>query len=590
VDRKLAAIVAADVVGYSRLMGKDEAGTLAALHSHRREVLDPKLSKYGGRIANTAGDSLLIEFPSAVDALRCTIEMQREIALRNEKVPEERRLQFRIGINVGDVVAHGEDLLGDGVNVAARLEGIAEPGGICISATVYDQIAGKLEDEFADLGTLTLKNIERPVRVYALAGTGYNSAKAQRSGNASSAGAGDFGPFDRPSIVVMPFKDLGGGEQDSLAEGLRLGLHSMLVKLSGLFLLHTGTVEPYREQQVSATKVGRDINVRNVVEGTVQRSGNRVRISVQVTDALTGELVLAERFDRLLDDIFDLEDEIALEIVGVLEIELRSGELGRAWWQGIKDPAARVYVHRSLSHLYKGTENDNAAARRLLEKLDQLQPDMPQCLGMLALTHWRDAQFGWSVDSDDSLEKAAALAEQAVALGDPDGIATAVIGHARLHQRRHQEALESCKRALMRRPSCPMANGLLAEVMQYCGEPGQAIAQIKNAIRHVRVFPPWMINTLAASFRDNNDIDAAISAAKEAVRLSHDDLDGHVILCSALSLAGASAEAEDMAQQIMRIDPSFAISSYAEGQPYKDTATLDRIIEGLRRAGLPTQA
>jgi class 3 adenylate cyclase/TolB-like protein len=586
-QRKLVAIVAADVAGYSRLMGADEEYTIAALHAHRREVIDPKLGAYNGRIANTAGDSLLIEFTSAIDALRCAIEVQREVASRNIDVPPDRRLHFRVGINVGEVVAHGEDLLGDEVNVAARLESMAEPGGICFSAAVHDLVTGKIEGKFTELGELTLKNIDRPVRAYALASVGSGESKALHQANASVGGAVDNGQFERPSIVIMPFKDLGGGEQGSLAEGIRLGLHSMLVKLSGLFLLHTGTVENYRGQDVSANQVGREINVRNVVEGTVRTAGDRVRITIQVTDALTGQLILAEHFDRVLDDIFALEDEIALEIVGALEIELRSGETGRAWWRGITDPAARIYVHQGLSHLYKATDDDNVAARRVLEKLDALQPDMSQCLGLLALTHWRDAQFGWSADPADSMEKAAALAERAVALGDPDGIATAVIGYTRLYQRRHQEALNSCSEALARRPSCPMANGLLAEVMQFCGEPGQAIAQIRNAIRHVRASPPWMINILAASFRDNDDIDAAISTAKEAVRLFPDELYGRVVLCGALALVTAEGAAAELAQEIVRIDPSFTISRYAETLPYEDKATLDRITEGLDRAGLP---
>lgn len=400
-------------------------------------------------------------------------------------------------------------------------------------------------------------------------------------------GAFDLSHFDRPSVVVMPFKDLGGGDRDSLAEGLRLSLHSMLVKLSGLFLLHTGTVEGYREQEVSAVEVGKDIDVRYVVEGSVRHSGDRVRISMQVTDTPAGQLILAERYDRVLDDIFDLEDEIALEVVGALDIELRSGEVGRAWWQGITDPAIRVHVHRGLSHLYKGTKNDNAAARRIYEKIDELQPDWPQCLGLMALTHWRDAQFGWSTDPDDSLIKAAALAERAVDLGDPDGIALAVIGHVRLHQRRHQEALEFCSESITRRPSCPLANGLLAEVMQFCGNPGQAIVHIKDAIRHVRVYPPWMVNIMAACFRDNDDLEASISAATEAVRKFPDDLDGRVILCSAYDFAASPGEAEMMARQIVQVDPSFTISRYAASQPYKDQATLDHIIESLNRAGLP---
>ncbi len=592
VERKLAAILAADVAGYSRLMGADEEGTIAALRAHRREIFDPKIAQYHGRIANTAGDSLLIEFSSAVDALRCAIEVQQEVALRNEDVPDDRRLQFRIGINVGDIVTQGDDLLGDGVNVAARLEGLAEPGGICVSASVYDHIAGKVEIDFIDLGETALKNIERPIRVYALASATDDATKArQRRTEPSNSGDGAFDlgqfDFDRPSIVVMPFKDLGGGDQDSLAEGLRLSLNSLLVKLSGLFLLHTATVDGYRGQEVPAVKVGKNIGVRYVVEGAVQRSGDRVRVTIQLTDSPAGQLIWGERYDRVLNDIFELEDEIALEIVGALDIELRTGETGRAWWQGIVEPSAREFVHRGISHLYKGTKDDTVAARRMFEKLDELQPDWPQSLGLIALTHWRDAQFGWSIDPADSLEKAADFAQRAMDLGDPDGIGHAVIGHVRLYQRRHEEALKSCGEALARRPSCPLANGLLAEVMQYSGEPDRAIVQMKEAIRHVRIFPPWMVNILAASFRDNDNIDDSIAAANESVRLFPDELDGLVILCSDYNLSGSPDEAEEIARRIVRIDPSFTISRYAASQPYKDKATLDRIIEGLNRAGLP---
>jgi len=589
-QRRLAAIISADVVGYSRLVGADETGTLAALRAHRDELIDPLIAEHDGRIVKSMGDGLLLEFASVVDATQCAIAVQQGMAERNRDVDSDRRIIFRIGINLGDIVIDGEDILGDGVNIAARVEKLSEPGDVCISATAYDQIAGKLETNFVDLGEQALKNIERPIRIYSLSGKISDAADRQQRREElfhDTVAVKNLSHFDRPSIVVMPFKDLGGGDQDSLAEGLRLSLHSMLIKLSGLFLLHTGTVERYREQEVSAVEVGTDLGVRYVVEGAVQRVGNRVRVNLELTDCPARQLVWSERYDRVLDDIFELEDEIALEIVDALDITLRAGESGRAWWRGHSNPAMRQYVHRGISHFYKGSKDDNSAARRLFEKLDTMQPNWPQCLGLIAATHWRDAKFGWSADPAGSNEKAAVLAERSIELGDPDGIGHAILGQIRLFQRRHHEAIEACGEGLARRPSCPLANGLSAEVMQFCGDPGRAIVRMKEAIRHVQVFPPWMAYILAASFRDNGDLDDSIAAAKEFVRLFPDELDGWIILCSDYILSDSNYEAKKVAQQILRLDPSFSISSFAESQPYRDQTTLESFIEGFSRAGLP---
>jgi len=588
-QRRLAAIVSADVAGYSRLMGSDEAGTLAALQAHRKELWNPTIERFGGRVVGTAGDGILVEFASAVAAVECSIAVQEGMAQRNAGVPDDQKMLLRIGINIGEVVVEGHDIYGDGVNVAARLQTIAEPSGLVMSANVQEQVSGKLAADFADLGALTLKNIERPIRAYSLKNIGGGAAAARRHPAKQAGGDGsiDLSRFERPSIVVMPFKDLGGGDRDSLAEGLRLSLHCVLIKLSGLFLLHTATVEAYRGKDYSAADVGKEIDVRYIVQGAVQRAGDRIRVTMEMTDVSTGQLVWGERYDRVVTDILGLQDEIALEIVHALDIELRTGETGRVRLECISDLSALQYLHRGVSHLYKGTKDDTAAARRMFEKLNELQPNLSLCTGMIALTHWRDGQFGWSADPAESRRTAAEFAQRTIDLGDTEGLGHAIIGQALLHQRRHDDALACSVEALSRRPSCPLANGLLAEVLQYCGEPARAVRQIKDAMRLVRISPPWMINTLAASLRDNNELDDSISAASQAARLFPDKPDALAILCSDYGLASSLDDAREVAQQILRIDPSFSISRYAETQPYKDQVPLDRIVEGLGAAGLP---
>lgn len=397
----------------------------------------------------------------------------------------------------------------------------------------------------------------------------------------------DLSHFDRPSVVIMPFKAFGSDDQEILADGIRITLHSMLVKLSGLFLLHSGTVEAYRGQDVTAVDVGRTLDVQYVIEGAVQYWAEQVRVSVQITDVRQGQIIWAEIYDRVLDNVFDLEDEIARAFLIALDIELRSGEKGRVWNNNLNNPITQEIAHRAVSHLYKGTTADNVEARRLYEELVAMKPDWAQGLGMIALTHWRDAQFGWSSDSSISSEKAASFAQRAVELGDSDGIALAVTGHSLLYQRRHDDALQAASEARMRRPSCPLSNAQLAEVLQYCGDPGRGIQQIREALQLVRLFPPWMTTILAACYRDNDEIEASIAVAKDAIRRNPNELDGRIILCCCYQQIEMKAAAENLGQQINQIDPSFTISRFSASQPYKDSRRLDRIADQLRESGLP---
>ena len=314
VGRRLAAIVAADVAGYSRLMGLDEVGTARTLREHRK-VTDALVAKHGGRLVKTTGDGVLLEFPSVVDAVECAVAVQAVMAQRNEGIPQDRRMLFRIGINLGDILIEGDDILGDGVNIAARLEGIAEPGGICISSSAYEQVRGKVAVEFTDLGEQTLKNIARPIRAYAV---GLSANAHQTAPLPSSA--------PRLSIVVLPFANIGGDpEQEYFVDGVTESLTTDLSRISGAFVIARNTAFTFKGKAVDVKKLGRELNVRYVLEGSVQRGGNRLRVNVQLIDAETGNHLWAERFDKPVADLFDMQDEIVSRLANALNAQLDCG-------------------------------------------------------------------------------------------------------------------------------------------------------------------------------------------------------------------------------------------------------------------------
>jgi TolB-like protein/class 3 adenylate cyclase len=319
VERRLAAILAADVAGYSRLMGEDEEGTLAALKAIRRELADPKIAEHRGRIVKTTGDGLLVEFPSVVDAVRCAVELQREMALRNAEVPETRRIEFRIGINLGDIIIDEHDIYGDGVNVAARLEALAEPGGICVSRVVRDQVRDKVDLSFEDLGEQQVKNIARPVHVYRIPLLETARAKAPL-------------PLpDKPSLAVLPFQNMtGDAEQDYFVDGIVEEITTAISRLPWLFVIARNSSFTYQGRAVDVKQVAGELGVRYVLEGSVRKAGNRVRITGQLIDTATGAHIWADRFDGALDDIFQLQDEVASSVVGAVEPKLRQSEIGRA--------------------------------------------------------------------------------------------------------------------------------------------------------------------------------------------------------------------------------------------------------------------
>jgi class 3 adenylate cyclase/tetratricopeptide (TPR) repeat protein len=585
-ERRLAAILALDVVGYSRLMSEDEAGTFATLKAHRTEFFQPTVAEHKGRIIKLMGDGALVEFSSVVDAVACAVAVQEGMVARNEGVPEDRKMLLRLGVNLGDVIVEDDDIYGTGVNVASRLETLAEPGGIWISGTVYDQVAGTVSRPIEDMGEQALKNIEDPVRAYRiLAGETAAGAHARPASGPASL---EFAPRERPSIAILPFKNLSGDPaQDYLAEGLRLGILSSLIQLSGLFLITTNAVNGYRGQDVPAARAGREVGVRYVLDGAVQQAGNRIRATLQLTDVQTGEFVWAERYDRVLDDLFKMQDEITQEVIISLDVRLLGREGDRIWFNKLTSPKARELWLRGISHLYAGTKDDNATAQRIAEELHQVQPDTMHGVAIVALTHWLDVFFGWTGPDARSSEQATEWAEKAIQYEDNNGFGHIVLGHLQLLEGRHDEALENCRIATALRSSCPFAHGLLASAQNFCGDSQGAIANAREALQIERIYPPWMINVLAAAYRDDGKVDLSIPAAQEAARLDPEQTEARIILCSDYELKNAHDEARRLASEIVAIDPSFRLSSYAESQPYKNAATRERLIESLRAAGLP---
>lgn len=585
-ERRLAAIVAADVVGYSRLMGKNEADTHAAVNAHFRNIFDPKVQAFKGRTVKLMGDGILMEFPSAVQAVAFAVDVQNAVHEANQDIPEDRQIVFRIGINVGDIIFEDDDIFGDGVNIAARLEGVADPGGVCISGTVHDQVLGKLPEEFAFIGHQTLKNIAEPVRAYRTLG-----AKSESKTNtaAHAVSALEFDPPNRPSIAILPFKSLGSDpDKDYIADGIRFGISASLVQLSGLFLVHAPVLNNFRGQDVAAQSVGSELDVDYVLEGAVQQAGNRVRVTIQLTDVGTKQTVLAQRFDRVVDDVFQMQDEITREVIGSLNIELVANEIDRVWFAKLTSQEAIEYYYRGASHFYELNKDDNKIAREMFEGLYQVQPDSVVGPSYVAVTHWMDAFFNWTDAPNDSFGLAAEWAQRAMDYEDNNGIGHAIYGHLQLLDGKYDEALATCSAGTTLRASCPLAHGLLGLVLNFSGDAPSAVRSVKEALRLEKVYPAWLIDILAAAYRDSGDVDLSLPAAKESIRLNPQGNDARLILCSAYALSGSPDEARQVAEEIMSKDHTFRLSAYAENLPYKNPEMSERVISALRQAGLPS--
>jgi adenylate cyclase len=416
VERRLAAILAADVVGYSRLVGEDEVGTLERLRVLRRTLADPKIKEHRGRIVRTMGDGLLVEFMSVVDAVRCAVEVQREMALRNADVPPERRIEFRIGINLGDIIKDGREIYGDGVNVAARLEALATPGGICVSRVVRDQVRDKLSFAFDDRGEQHVKNIARPVRVFDVKMTGEIMTLSP-----DAAARAALQLPDKPSIAVLPFQNMSGDpEQEYFADGMVEEIITALSRIRWLFVIARNSSFTYKGRSVAIKQVGRELGVRYVLEGSVRKGGNRVRITAQLIEAETGAHLWADRFDGSLEDVFDLQDKVAVSVAGVIEPALQAAEVRRSTVRPATDVTAYDLYLRALATFYPITKERLFKALELLQRAAAIDPDSAPALSLAAMCQMRLVREGWATEPETAGQTAVDLARQALQLAGDD--------------------------------------------------------------------------------------------------------------------------------------------------------------------------
>jgi adenylate cyclase len=577
VTRKLAVILAADVAGYSRLMAADEEGTLATLNVYR-QAIDELIVRHHGRIFTTAGDSVMAEFASAVEAVRCAAAIQREIERRNVDLPEPRRMLFRVGINLGDVMVGGDNLFGDGVNVAARLESVAEPGGICISGAAYDQVRNKVDLSFDDLGERSLKNIGYPVRVWGV-----------RREGAAERGPLPERPATRPSafpsIAVLPFANLGGDpEHEYFADGITEDLITELSRFQEIRVIARNSVMTYKGKPVRVQEVGRDLGVRYVLEGSVRKAGARVRITAQLIDAATGHHLWAERFDRDLADIFEVQDEVTSRIVATLAGKLAESERRRARSGQTENLEAYDCVLRGRELWERFTPETNREARRLYEKAIELDPDYARAYGSLAWTYLVEHAERWVGPEDQPLERALEIARRGVMVNPASHSNHLALGQVCLSKGLHDEALEALETAVALNPNDADGYVFLAQALNRAGRPDEAIGLVERARRLNPAAPHWYTWNLGIAYYLARRYDDAVTALRRGRPLG---AMAYRWLAASYAQLGREVEAKAAAEEYLKRTPDFSLASHLEMVHFQHTEDREHYAEGLRKAGLP---
>ena len=570
VERRLAAILAADVAGYSRLMGVDEEGTLAALKADRREIIDPKIAEHRGRIVKTTGDGALVEFASAVDAVRCAMEIQRAMAERNAAVPEDRRIEFRIGINVGDIIIDEGDIYGDGVNIAARVETLASPGAICLSENAYQQMKGKLTLDVSDMGEQQLKNIAQPVRVYRVRLDGATATVAPTLP-------------DKPSIAVLPFANMSGDpEQEYFADGISEDIITGLSKLRWFFVIARNSSFTYKGKAVDVKRVARELGVRYVLEGSVRKGGNRVRITAQLIDAATNNHIWADRYDGELTDVFALQDEITKKVVAAIEPRLLEAEGIRSQNRSPDDLGAWEMVIQANSLFWRLTKTENEAAIALLKRAVERYPDYAPAHSMLAFMILVSGHLGWSVE-----EQAAALAARAAALDDNDPWAHLALGYAAFVRRQTSVATAEFRRAIALNPNFAAAYGYLGWALAFDGQSDQAIAHLEEAIRMSPHDPQNAVFNagFAAAHYLAGRYAKAVEYSSTALQQRSAFTAGYRIHCASLAQNGQIDEARAVLARLKELQPDVSIAWIKQNVPYQP-GPMAKFLEGMRKAGL----
>jgi len=575
VQRRLAAIMAADMVGYSRLMEADEAGTIARQKAYREKLIDPQLAEHGGRIVKTTGDGLLVEFASVVDAVGAAAAVQQAMAAREADMPEERRIRYRVGINLGDIVIDGDDILGDGVNLAARLEGLAQPGGICLSAIVHQSVAGKLDLAFEDIGEQKVKNIETPVHVFRVVLEG------------AVAAAPALALPDKPSIAVLPFDNLGGDpEQEYFADGITEEIITALARIEDLFVIARNSTFTYKGRAVDIREVAKELGVRFVLEGSVRRAGNRVRITGQLIEAETGHHVWAERYDRDLDDIFAVQDEITRMIAGALGPKITEATVARALAKEPSSVGAFDHFVRALGRFPRQTRVDNQAAREEAKAAIVLDSNYSRAYGVLAWTHLAEAWHAWSDDPARSLAAAHETAQKSVSLDQTDLWGNSVLGYTELWMKRHDRALSILQRMIDFNPNNADGHALLGGCLNFMGRPQEGLVELEAAVRLNPHHPPWYYQLLGRSYLMLGRHREAVDVLQRTIDLTPEYAIGRALLAATYVAMDRLEDAHSEVAKIRDMSPDFTLAHAAKVVPYQDPDTLESYLEMLRKAGL----
>jgi adenylate cyclase len=577
VERRLAAVLAADVVGYSRLMASDEEGTLARLNVLRRQFLEPTIAEHRGRIVKRTGDGLLIEFGSAIDATRCAVQTQQGMAKRNENVPADQRIDMRIGIHIGDIIIEEGDIFGDGVNVAARLEGIAQPGGISISEDAWRQVQGKVTANFVDTGEQRLKNIPRPVRVYCL--------KLDGEGATEPAAAPLPSP-EQPSIAVLPFQNMSGDlEQDHFCDGLVEDIITTLSKLAGLRVIARNSSFVYKGRSVDVREAAKQLGVRHILVGSVRKSGNRIRASVQLIDAKDGAHVWAERYDRSIEDIFAIQDEITLILATEMQVRLTEGEQARLRYTTTSNVEAWTYWVQGLSYHHQAIAKENQSSARLCwEKALALDPTSAALNAMLGFIHCLDARFGWWDDREAAIVKAHSYADRALELDPNNADGHIALGVLCLLKERYDEAVAHTRKAVQLAPGSADIANLAGFILALSGCPEEALVLAQKSIALSPNHPTLYLGVLGNAYRLSGQIEEAI-AAFEAYNARSPGF-GLADLVIAYQENGQPEKSKDAARRLLLARRDFTIAAWLKTQVRRDKARLEADVAALRTAGL----
>jgi len=640
IKRKLAAILSADVKGYSRLMSEDEVSTPKTLSTYR-EVIRNLVRQFNGRVADTAGDSVLAEFTSVVDAVQCAVEIQKELKTRNADLPENRRMEFRIGVNLGDIIQEKDNIYGDGVNISVRVQSLADGGGICISGTTFDHVENKLQLGYEYLGEQTVKNIAKPVRVYKVlvkpntlpskvdrwkrAGLKYwvripTALKAlatilialnaawqlytrvlsppvevapEKSSTTPKIEVASkermaFPLPDKPSIAVLPFVNMSGDpKEEYFSDGITEEIITALSKVPHLFVIARSSTFTYKGNAVKVKQVSEELGVRYVLEGSVRKGGEAVRITAQLIDAITGHHLWADRYDRNIKDIFALQDEITMKIITALQVNLTYGEQAHMIAKGTKNLESYIKCMQAIASLTHQTKEGNATGRKLAEETIALDPKYPRPYVALAQTYMLDILLGTTESPEKSMAKSTELLKKAISIDDSEADAHSVLGYLYIMMKQYDKALGEAERAVTLNPNSFANLNRLGFVLLNAGKPEEAILVIKNA-RRLSPFAPVqaIFLHLTMAYRLTGQYKEAIETAKEALKHVPNNIFIYLQLTATYNMMGRKEDAHAAAAEVMKINPKFSLEQYAKTLYFKNKSDVEKTLEALRKAGL----